>query len=514
MPLHNNKELRKSHSGDEGILNKIMRDRQEGPYTMDVLFFNDNDGMVTEINGTSNYSELNDRVLPYSLLVGASLLRDSGFRTDFYDASVSNDTVPAALNRISEIRPKILVTTVNILSVFRTDPFFRELKQRLDVLIVVWFTDNFQNEFVDHLCHADILIQRDWFTTTLDLCMALVDGKEIVKVSGLMINRSGKTLHTGIAPHPPLETLPLPALDLADMTRYNHHQVLLTEGCNYGCLFCYFGKQVPGGWTCKPIEMCIKELRFLRNHGKRFIRIIDNELTLNPRNAKTLMRRIIEENLDIVWETNIRVSHMDEELIYLMAKAGCIQAGFGVESGVQEILDLNNKQITLEQVLRVSRWLRKHKIISRAYFLVGLKGDTKESIERTFDFITREVRADSASFDLVIPYPGTTYHDYLHSHGLLKKVRVEHIHWIYKNLYGYQFLDSSHSIKPDWRYEHLAFDEAVNLMERLYHRIPHSNQFAKLKRLCGRKLHILIFLFQQVALHPEGTWKRMKRATQ
>ncbi len=47
---------------------------------------------------------------------------------------------------------------------------------------------------------------------------------------------------------------------------------------------------------------------------------------------------LIEEKLDLTWVCNARVDMVDEEVLNLMAKAGCRQISYGIETGNQEIM--------------------------------------------------------------------------------------------------------------------------------------------------------------------------------
>jgi anaerobic magnesium-protoporphyrin IX monomethyl ester cyclase len=477
---------------------------------MKVLFLNANLPFVTEENGTSNRSTLGDRVMPYSLLTGAAYFRAAGITVQVHDAVLTSDSDEETVRRVSSASPDMVVITANVLGLHPLERLLTQVKDAARAPIVVWFNEPFAEDFVRRLRHADFCIEHNWYAAALELCKSLQSGAEPDAVPGHYALRKGLVVHSGSGPHLPITMHPAPALDLVDARRYDHQQALFSEGCRYRCFFCHFGPRGGCTWRSKTIDAFVEELGKLRSCGRKFIRIIDNELTQDAQTAKELMRRIIAEKLDIVWETNVRVSNVDEDLIRLMAEAGCLQVGFGVESGVQQILDINDKQISLEQVLRTRAWLRKHRIVSRAYFLVGLRGDTRETIARTFDFVVKEVRAESSSFDLVVPYAGTPYHDYLRQRGLLDTVTVENILWLHRNLYGADFIDERWTCKPSWHYDNLRFDEVVDVMSDLYGRIRHSNLSLKVGTVLARGPRYYPFLAGQLLRNPTSLFRKLR----
>lgn len=95
-----------------------------------------------------------------------------------------------------------------------------------------------------------------------------------------------------------------------------------------------------------------------------------------------------------------------EEVYERLAEAGCVGISWGIESGSQKMLDGMNKQTAVEDNYNVIQWGKKYGIDTRAFFILGFPGETKETLEETKRFI---MRADPDQYFLsnFVPYPGT-----------------------------------------------------------------------------------------------------------
>ena len=97
---------------------------------------------------------------------------------------------------------------------------------------------------------------------------------------------------------------------------------------------------------------------------------------------------------------------VNEEILYWMRRAGCIQISYGVESGSEKIRRYLNKDFSLQQIESAFSLTTQYGIMSRAYFIYGCPGETPDTIQETIDLMCR-INPLSAIFYILDIFPGT-----------------------------------------------------------------------------------------------------------
>ena len=110
------------------------------------------------------------------------------------------------------------------------------------------------------------------------------------------------------------------------------------------------------------------------------------------------------------WITNSRADTVDKEMLGWMKRAGCWMIAYGFESGSQKVLDNAKKGITINQIKDAAKWTEEAGIKVWGYFIIGLPGETKESIAETIR-LSKELPLYSANFAVGAPYPGTDFYN-------------------------------------------------------------------------------------------------------
>jgi radical SAM superfamily enzyme YgiQ (UPF0313 family) len=253
--------------------------------------------------------------------------------------------------------------------------------------------------------------------------------KDLAGVKGVAYRKDGKVIFT--APQDfvkDIDTLPLPARELLPMEKYcpaptyykklPAYIILTSRGCPYRCTYC---SKISGRlYRHHSLKRVMEEIDILRTeYGAREIVIRDDTFTVDKNFVREVCNELIRRKLNkkISWTCMTRV-------LKLMKKAGCWGIHFGVESGVQRLLDLIQKDITVEQVRKVFKWTREVGIETKAFFMLGLPTETREDSMQTIEF-ARELDPDWVQFTITVPYPGTKLYDIAKTSGDLKSLNWE-----------------------------------------------------------------------------------------
>jgi radical SAM superfamily enzyme YgiQ (UPF0313 family) len=214
-----------------------------------------------------------------------------------------------------------------------------------------------------------------------------------------------------------LDALPFPARDLVDHRLYPapvdgrpHTLVVTSRGCPFPCVFCtahlYYGARLR---RRDPARVAAELEEAVREQGLRLFTFWSDTFTLDREHVLGICREIRRRGLEIEWMANSRVDRVDAPLLREMRAAGCSVVSFGVESGVQPILDRVRKGTNLGQIAAAFDACRAAGIRSAAHIILGLPGETPATIRETLRLV-RRIRPDYVQFYGAIPFPGTAFH--------------------------------------------------------------------------------------------------------
>lgn len=235
-------------------------------------------------------------------------------------------------------------------------------------------------------------------------------------VPGLAWRRGGEIV---INPDRPLirhlDDLPLPRHDLLPLSRYKaplvggpYAFVVTSRGCPAGCRFCIKHVSYGSSVRFRSPENVLAELSLLLDLGIRDIHMYADLFTVNRDHVVGICQGILERGWKIRWTCNSRVDFVDEELLRLMARSGCWLISWGIESGSAEVLRRAHKGYEAAQPLQALTWARQAGIKNWGYFIIGLPGETEETIQETIRLALR-LPLDLALFHIAAPHPGTPF---------------------------------------------------------------------------------------------------------
>ena len=364
--------------------------------------------------------------LPYV----ASALRAEGHEVEILDLLLARTTPDKIERRMERLRPEVVGITSVTLNHHIAESIVEVVRKCDERVPIVMGGPHVSFEIESsfrRLPPLDYVAIGEGEHTMRELVRALDGCMDLRDVKGLSgIDRSTGRIWKN-APRPledDLDALPIPARDLVPLARYlafdSHASVVTSRGCPYECIFC----SAPA-WTGRKVRyrtpsLCVDEIEDLARLGFSEITIEDDLFTLYRKHFLAVCGELQRRNTGIRWNAFSRVDTITPEIVETMADAGCQAICFGVESGNQEVLDLIKKHSSLAKVKQAMRMAQDAGICALASFIVGLPGETEETLRKTVEF-AEELKSEFGSlygFHILSPFPGTEVREKAAEYGL------------------------------------------------------------------------------------------------
>jgi anaerobic magnesium-protoporphyrin IX monomethyl ester cyclase len=235
-------------------------------------------------------------------------------------------------------------------------------------------------------------------------------------IKGLVWRENGKLVMNLTRPFiANLDDLPHPLHHLLPLKKYRMPMIkgpftfiVSSRGCPAGCTYCIKHVSYQYSTRVRSPENIMEELWILKNLGMNNIHMYADLFTVSRDQVIGLCKLMIEEEINIRWTCNSRVDYVDEEMLQIMSAAGCWLISWGIESGNEQILRHARKGAYPDKAERALTWARAADIKNWGYFIIGLPGETEETIQDTIAF-SKKLPLDIALFHVAAPYPGTPF---------------------------------------------------------------------------------------------------------
>jgi anaerobic magnesium-protoporphyrin IX monomethyl ester cyclase len=198
--------------------------------------------------------------------------------------------------------------------------------------------------------------------------------------------------------------------------------LITARGCPFRCEWC--SHQVYGQThrRRKP-RFVADELEWLRERYKPdMLWVADDVFTINHGWLQEWREQVNSRALHIPFECISRADRLTEEVIRTLAELGCFRLWIGSESGSQRILDLMQRNVTIEAVQRATKLCREYGIKTGMFLMWGYEGEELEDIEATIEHV-RASKPDVFLTTVSYPIKGTPYFKRVEEQGRIRATR-------------------------------------------------------------------------------------------
>jgi radical SAM superfamily enzyme YgiQ (UPF0313 family) len=370
--------------------------------------------------------EVTNRAPTLGLLHLAASVREEGYEPSIIESDIFDMSPDDVVDEVVKQRPAFVGITLFTVGVWVASQIALKLKHRLPhVKIFVGgpHISSMGAETMERFHEFDVAALGEGEEILIRLLEAYKKQLPLNDVPGIIF-RDPNYITPKIVKTPKLkitkvlDRLPMPAWDLLPefpkaykpaAYDYPHAPVAsfaASRGCPFHCKFCdtsTFGASVRAYTPERVFEI----MQHLQNtYGIKHMTFVDDLFTASKVRTTALCNLIINSGMKMTWSCASRVDVVNAETLKLMAKAGCWEISFGLETGSNELLQKMDKAASIEKSRQALQWCADAGIRTKGLFMLGYPGENKDTIAETKQFLS-EVPMTIMHLTKFTPYPGS-----------------------------------------------------------------------------------------------------------
>lgn len=245
----------------------------------------------------------------------------------------------------------------------------------------------------------DFMISGSGEKSILKIIEAIENKGNLRRIPGLCYLDKNKMVYNNegkpnLKIEPDFKGLPLKFYEWYPNSRKNKGKGMLIipyrflYGCPNNCAFCIASKN-------KYVELlnhkkAVKTIKKLsQKYNSRYFVFLNDYFNISKEYAKNFCKELIKQKVKILWSDCAHENNIDEELLELMKKSGCIRIIFGFETGSERLLRLMNKRLSLGNLSKMLEYSHDIGIWNGVEIIAGLPTETKNDISKTIKFLKK-----------------------------------------------------------------------------------------------------------------------------
>ncbi len=359
---------------------------------------------------------------PLSLLQTAAILEKEKYTVSLIDANGFDLKLTEVGQKIKEFEPDMVLIRIGF-DTQKTDLKVVSLAKKFGAVTIVRNhiisrTPKIKQEILKKYTAIDILLNQEPEAVMPQLARVIKSKADLSQVKGITFRLGRKLITTEDASILyDLNKLPFPAYHLLpNMNVYYSGTygppfsvILCSRGCPFNCAFCAYGRMPYR--VRSPINIANELERLTKEVKVHEFCLFDDVATLDPARMIEICKEIISRKIKIRWAAGLRAPTVTYKMLSWMKKAGCDEIAIGMENGTDEILTAMDKRVTVEDIKKASEAAHKAGVRIYAMFIIGLPGETKESVEATIK-LAKEIKPFYTQFMFATPFPDTRIYEY------------------------------------------------------------------------------------------------------
>ena len=376
-------------------------------------------------------SRLANIVPPLGLASIASYLGREGINADIIDCYARPDSDYLIRDYLLTEKPSFIglsCTTSSFLDGIRIARFARSFLPDIKIVFGGPHVSALKNRVLENFSVIDFVVVGEGEQTLTELIEK--GNEEAHSVQGLVYrDANGEIGFTGYRSKAiDLDTLPFPAYeklagypDVYKLLIFNYPKApssscISSRGCPYSCSYCdrsVFRRS----FRYNSAEYMYEHLRYLKKRfGIRHVIFYDDQFTFNRQRIEDFTRMLLDRPLGMTFNCVVRAEHIDLELLRRLKASGCWMISLGIETGDEDLLAQHRRNVNLNLLAEKIRLIKKVGIRTKGLLMIGLPGETEDSIKKTMKYVF-SLPIDDINLAKFTPFPGAPVYENIHKLG-------------------------------------------------------------------------------------------------
>jgi anaerobic magnesium-protoporphyrin IX monomethyl ester cyclase len=369
--------------------------------------------------GQRDITDVANRMVPQGLLSIASYLLDQGHDVLVYDCL--GPGIPFDLNEqvkaILDYKPQIVgfsATTSSFLDAAEIAQKIKEHSRHITTACGGVHVSALEDKLLSAFLSFDFLCVGEGELTMAEIAQ----GMDPAEIKGLIWRKGSHAVTNQTRPQiADLDSLTFPAYEKLKGFPTDYHlplfsyvnapgaTMITSRGCVHQCSYCdrsVFKK----GFRYNSASYIYEHMKYLRTRfNVRHVNIYDDLFTTDRARIVELCEKLARHPFGTNFNCAVRVGYTDDALLEMLKDAGCLMVSLGIESADPHILAAHKSGVSLDDVCDTVRRIQAAGLRAKGLFMMGLPGETEESIRRTSDFII-SLGLDDMNMSKFTPFPG------------------------------------------------------------------------------------------------------------
>jgi anaerobic magnesium-protoporphyrin IX monomethyl ester cyclase len=375
-------------------------------------------------------SRLANLMPPLGLASIAAYLERQGIRAHIVDCFAHPDDERVIRDTLLAQRPAFVglsCTTSSFLDGVRLAALARGVLPGVQTVFGGPHVSALRERLLNDYPEIDFLVVGEGEETLAELIAA--GGQDAEAIPGVVSRRGGEAVFAGFREKGiDLDSLPFPAyeklagypaayqLPIFNYPRTPSTSCISSRGCPYACSYCdrsVFRRS----FRYNSADYLYAHLAYLRERfGIRHVNFYDDQFTFNRKRVEDFCGMMVDRPLGMTFNCAVRAEHVDFDILRRMKAAGCWMVSLGIETGDPELLAQHRQNADLDMLADTIRLIKKARIRVKGLLMMGLPGESEESIRRSMEYVY-SLPIDDFNLAKFTPFPGSPLYEKIHQLG-------------------------------------------------------------------------------------------------